>query len=639
MKTQKRLPLVLTFIALLVFSLTSRAALFDYSSSVGSGIYFDGLGNFTLNPTVNNFKITSGSAAGLFGEMTGTFAIGTITTADGASTAPVSGTGTLVIHDGVNDFTATLVWLDITQIGVGDFLNTSGTVNLTSIVYGGSNPDLVALKAAGSAINDFSFQFVPSVALSDLKTGAYATSFSGTMSANPAPPQPSLDLVKTASPINAVPGQQVTYSYAVTNTGTVPIANINIVDDNGTPGDTTDDFIVNATPFSLNPGQGIVFTLPHISEPICVSSSGSEFFAGTLTVNVLPGGDVEVFYMQSEAENDNRYGTGATAATGWVSHTHKFSDLVNSDEATFLFTDGNGKQVLEFQADYISATTSTKFGDGVPISYPSGYGTLGPLGGDGKMLIGNSSNVLSVTTTFSDTLNQSPTFYSFKTNSPPETSPLSDVSIPPGWNYVNGYHVIVSHNAFGAAGFGRVTVPLVHNSPSKAIDQIIVSNVCACVVNTATAFAVQGTTIIASDTDSAQVCFAPQSAGSTACKLTVGAVKFGAGGLTLPIKNSGSTTVFMNDLELSWPQTVNGNLIQVKLNGAAAVWKGSVITPTTLTTTDFDATSIQKTQRSIPPGKTMNLQLQFQHAPNTTALNYSGIVKFGTDPSCAISFP
>jgi hypothetical protein len=201
MKTQKRLPLVLTFIALLVFSLTSRAALFDYSSSVGSGIYFDGLGNFTLNPTVNNFKITSGSAAGLFGEMTGTFAIGTITTADGASTAPVSGTGTLVIHDGVNDFTATLVWLDITQIGVGDFLNTSGTVNLTSIVYGGSNPDLVALKAAGSAINDFSFQFVPSVALSDLKTSAYATSFSGTMSAGP----PTCNCTLTFSPLSSSP--------------------------------------------------------------------------------------------------------------------------------------------------------------------------------------------------------------------------------------------------------------------------------------------------------------------------------------------------------------------------------------------------------------------------------------------------
>jgi hypothetical protein len=319
---------------------------------------------------------------------------------------------------------------------------------------------------------------------------------------------PSLQLIKTASPANAAVGQPVTYSYAVTNTGNVEIDNINIVDDNGTPGDTSDDYYVNAAPFNLAAGQGTAFAVSHISEPTCMQVSGSNVFTGTLTVNVLPTGDVEVIFNQSQNNNDNRYGTGATAATGWK-NGHKFSDLTGSDEATFLFTDGNGKSVLEFQADYITAATSTKFGDGVPITYPSGYGTLGPLGGDGKMLIGSSSNVLSVHTTLSDTLNQSPTFYGFIVNSPPETSPNSSISTPPGWNYTDGYDVIVSKNAFGAAGFGGVTIPLVHNSPPKIIDHVVVSNACSCVVNTATAFAVQGTTIIASSTDTAQVCFGP----------------------------------------------------------------------------------------------------------------------------------
>jgi hypothetical protein len=39
---------------------------------------------------------------------------------------------------------------------------------------------LLALKAAGSGINVFTFQFVPSLSLDTLKTSPVATSFSGT---------------------------------------------------------------------------------------------------------------------------------------------------------------------------------------------------------------------------------------------------------------------------------------------------------------------------------------------------------------------------------------------------------------------------------------------------------------------------
>ena len=130
-------------------------------------------------------------------------------------------------------------------------------------------------------------------------------------------PQPALSLVKTASTNTANVGQPVTYYYAVTNNGNVTVNNINIVDDNGTPKDTSDDFYVNAAPFSLNAGQGAVFAIPHISEALCMTNGGTNLYVGTMTVNVLNNGDVAVYFLQSQGIVDNRYGTNATAATGW----------------------------------------------------------------------------------------------------------------------------------------------------------------------------------------------------------------------------------------------------------------------------------------------------------------------------------
>ena len=38
------------------------------------------------------------------------------------------------------------------------------------------------------------------------------------------------------------PGAAVTWTYVVTNPGTVPLSNVTVTDDNGTPGNAADDF-------------------------------------------------------------------------------------------------------------------------------------------------------------------------------------------------------------------------------------------------------------------------------------------------------------------------------------------------------------------------------------------------------------
>jgi hypothetical protein len=96
---------------------------------------------------------------------------------------------------------------------------------------------------------------------------------------------------------------------------------------------------------------------------------------------------------------------------------HKFSDLTGSDEAQFQIFDANGNKTLDFDFDCISSASTS--------IYPSGYGTLGATGGDGKLNVGDSAWILGTlapatlsdgmvvrsTTTLTTNLNQSPAFY------------------------------------------------------------------------------------------------------------------------------------------------------------------------------------------------------------------------------------
>ncbi|MDD5544844.1 MAG: hypothetical protein PHX83_16885 [Acidobacteriia bacterium] len=292
----------------------------------------------------------------------------------------------------------------------------------------------------------------------------------------PGPTAPAMTLTKSASPTTATAGHPVTYTYTVTNTGGLTINNITITDDNGTPGYTADDFVV-ASGITLNPGQSQSFSAtiyPPIKECATVNNVPNTF-AGTLIVQVDPGevyngitvpaGSIKAIFRQSQSLNDNRYGTGATSATGWPSG-HKFSDLTGSDMAHIQFYNAAGTNVLEADFDYISQAKSWTFGGGT-VNYPSGYGALGATGGDGKMILGSSSNILVAGSTLSDNLLLSQFVTGFLVNSPPETSPNSNISNPAGWDYTDGYTVIVKSSTFGTSGFGHVNVAGLHDSPPK----------------------------------------------------------------------------------------------------------------------------------------------------------------------------
>jgi hypothetical protein len=180
-----RLPAALLLGACLAAATSVEALTIDYANTVGSSINFDGLGHFSFTPSGNSFAVTSGSAAGLLGEITGSYSIGAITTVGIVSSAPVTGVGSFVIHDGSATLSGTLSWVDLVQVGAGSILNDSGMIDLTGITYGGSNPDLLALASAGNAANVLTFQFIPAVSLTTLAGSPNSTSFSGSITTVP----------------------------------------------------------------------------------------------------------------------------------------------------------------------------------------------------------------------------------------------------------------------------------------------------------------------------------------------------------------------------------------------------------------------------------------------------------------------
>src|ERR1051325_162170 len=298
------------------------------------------------------------------------------------------------------------------------------------------------------------------------------------------PPQ-CLAVIKTANQSFISPGGRVVYSYIVSNSSEGVVTGIVVTDDNGTPGFPADDFVVG-TVGSLAPHTVATFTVTNSPPvPMCMTVNGTNMVIGSLTTQILPNGDVKATYLQSRSVVDNTYGSGAV---GWPGG-HTFSQLLGSDKAQFVFYNGAGTKVLDAYVDYISAASTSV--------YPSGYGTLGVTGGDGAVNFGSASNVVSVMTTITRSLNQSPAFYGYTVN-----SPLPESSFPT-WEYVDGYDGVIKGSAFGASGFGRVEIPLVHNSPSKLGFNAQTPSPCSsCVTNTAVAIGQgSGTTVSASDTE------------------------------------------------------------------------------------------------------------------------------------------
>lgn len=190
----------------------------NLSANIGSEIVFVGNGSgatvsFTPGAfSSSTFVITSLSGAsgtnaglGLQGSIGGTFSYTTASiTSDGiggeSATLVGNGANTFTIIDNAGvpqTFSANIAGINISTAGTSGAINYTGSVNLTNVVYNGTNADLLILKqqtaSPSGGIATITFQFIPGQSLTQLASGSLSspitnsTSYSGTVTSVPEP--------------------------------------------------------------------------------------------------------------------------------------------------------------------------------------------------------------------------------------------------------------------------------------------------------------------------------------------------------------------------------------------------------------------------------------------------------------------
>lgn len=206
MKPIKSFAMAMAGLALSV--VTSQAQLsLNFASTPGATIQFNGTASsfqfdsstLVLRPPIGAYYVGSqwsigsenggtGSALGLLGVFTNNpFSYGPIATpSPGVEIATVTGPlGGLNLNDGLgNLLTGNINWIQLETDNSSGSINAALTVNITGLAYAGINPDLLTLVADGPGSMNVSFQFSPSMILSQLTSGSgpYNSSFSGSIS-------------------------------------------------------------------------------------------------------------------------------------------------------------------------------------------------------------------------------------------------------------------------------------------------------------------------------------------------------------------------------------------------------------------------------------------------------------------------
>jgi hypothetical protein len=231
--------------------------------------------------------------------------------------------------------------------------------------------------------------------------------------------------------------QLVTYTYTINNIGPTPLSNLVVVDDNGTPNYSEDDYTLPIpVGTTIAPGASYsISTSVYLPISLFYQSGGRAAF-DTLIPQVVPVAagspagtlpSLLLTYLIDTDVTDNTYGTGSSA--GWAGNGgHTFAEI-EAGYAEFALYNSKGAAVSDFDVNYLK-------NEGVSTSLPSGYGST-----IGQVFQGGTSNISYLVSTLADNLNDYPQFYTDTTNSP--------LVGTPNWEVTAGYKVLVNEGIFG----------------------------------------------------------------------------------------------------------------------------------------------------------------------------------------------
>jgi VCBS repeat-containing protein len=171
-------------------------------------------------------------------------------------------------------------------------------------------------------------------------------------------------------------------------------------------------------------------------------------------------GDIKARATVGRNYTDNTYGVNKV---GWGNKKRDFKAVYLSDYGQLAFYDASGSKKIDFKIDLLSARTGT----------PSGYATLGVSGGDGAMVSGSASNIVSLDTSMNQNMNAfgyvtTSSSHPLKSYSPSTNTSYTPNATYPLWIWDVWYEATIKGSTFGASGFGTVTLRGLHASPPKA---------------------------------------------------------------------------------------------------------------------------------------------------------------------------
>jgi hypothetical protein len=335
-------------------------------------IGYDSGGTVSYDATADAFSIdatpltiTSTSGVGFF--FTGDLDINIQVDASGALVGGVPGDDLLLVGDVdvdgdfVVDFSGTLLTGEVLAFGHED---SGGNIDLYDFrfsVTGGQLASMFSGKDLGVTTTSENSSF----------TGDFNVDFGGNAKGSIGaidPLNPGIDIEKLVNGVDADnpeegpeinPGETVTFQYQVTNTGDVPyaFADVDVTDDNGTPGNPGDDvsttggqivFLPGSDVGSdgiLSPGEQWLYEFETTAEDLAVDDCGCEvgIHVNTAVVNV-PGAtdsDVAHYTNPSDAPPCIGYDSGGTVSYDATNDRFSLNATPLSNEDGGLFFTGS----------------------------------------------------------------------------------------------------------------------------------------------------------------------------------------------------------------------------------------------------------------------------------------------------------